>query len=264
MKKFDVKKLLVFILIIAVLVVIAVLAIKTVKKDKVKPEEQKAAEEIVTTYFQNISRGYSTIYGGLDVLYSHDKVTSEDLNEQEIVLTATSYLDDHDVIYTIGAEAMEGLEKSKLYGNLNLYSIYSGSSVRQTIKDLFGIEQINAVPSSSNYLYDIYYDNTYDCYLIKRNDAEDLRDENASMDYSIISTESKDGKLEVVVAVAYVYNDEGNITYMKDPNGKQVVVDKLEKKEFPKDKIDEFDKYKFTLKVTEDNKYTFESMEKLK
>ena len=264
MKKFDVKKLLVLILIIAALIAIAFIGFKAVNKDKLTKENKTEVEANISSYYLNLTKGYSTTYGGLDVLYSYDKTTYEDLSEQEIVYTAATYLSDSDINYTIDAAAMTQLSDSGKYGNLNDYRIYSGESVRQAVKDLFGADTIPSTPAPENYVFDIIYDVNTDCYLITKNDIEDNETSEASMDFSIISTESKDGKVITTVAIAYVYDDEGNIMYMKDPAGEKVVVENLEKEEFPKDKIDEFDKYKFTLKESSDKKYVFESVEKVK
>lgn len=264
MKKFDAKKLLVFIIIIVILVALGFVILKFVNKDKVSETDKQTVEANITSYYLNLSKGYSTTYDGLDVLYSYDKTTFEDLTEQEIIYTAISYLNESDINYTISADYMNDLKKSNAYGSMDDYRIYSGESIRQAVKELFGVDTFQETATPTNFLYDIYYDVTYDCYLLKRNDVTDYKVDEASMDYSIISTENQDGKLVTTVAIAYVYNDGGNIMYMKDPEGTQIVVENLEKKEFPTDKIDEFTKYKFTLKQTQDKKYVFESVEKVK
>ncbi len=264
MKKFDAKKLLVFIIIIVILVALGFVILKFVNKDKVSETDKQTVEANVTNYYLNLSKGYSTVYDGLDVLYSYDKTTFEDLSEQEIIYTAINYLNESDINYTISADYMYGLKNSKAYSNIDDYHIYSGESVRQAVKELFGVDTFQDTATPVNFMYDIFYDENYDCYLLKRNNVEDNKMDGASMDYSIISTENQDGKLVTTVAIAYVYNDGENIMYMKDPEGTQVVAENLEKKEFPTDKIDEFDKYKFTLKQTQDKKYVFESVEKVK
>ena len=262
MKKFDFKKLLVFILIIAALVAVAFVLLKTVNKDKV--EEEKQAESSVSTYYLNLTKGYSTTYGGIDVLYSYDKTTYEDLKEQEIINTAVSYLNDHDINYTVSADVMSELKENGNYGNLEDYRIYSGESIRQAAKELFDVDDIKSNATPANYTLDIIYDIENDCYLITKNDVVSNEVSEASMDFSIVNTETKDNKLITTIAIAYVYDDNGNIMYMKDPDGENVIVENLEKKEFPKDKVNEFDKYKFTLKQTKDKKYVFESVEKVK
>ncbi len=264
MKNFDFKKLLVFILIIAALVALAFVLFKTVNKDKVTEENKQQAESSISTYYLNLTKGYSTTYGGLDVLYSYDKITYEDLKEQEIVNTAANYLSDHEINYTVSSDVMSQLKSSGKYGVLENYRIYSGESIRQAVKELFDSDTITSNAAPANFTLDILYDTNTDCYLITNNDVQNNEAAEASMDFSIVSTETKDGKLITTVAIAYVYDDNGNIMYMKDPDGENVIAENLEKKEFPKDKINDFDKYKFTLKQTKDKKYVFESVEKVK
>ncbi len=263
MKKFDVKKLLVFILIIAVLIIAGFFIFKMVNKENLSNEDKQNVENSVITYFLNLTNGYSTIYGGLDVLYSYDKTSLGDLKEQEIIFTAVNYLEKSEINYSISADYMSGLKESGKYKDLNNYRIYKGESVRQAVKDLFGLDSIPSNPTPVNFLYNISYDSNYDCYLISENNIENNNTNEATMDFSIISTEKKEDKLETIVAIAYVYNDNGNIMYLKDAEGTSIVAENLDKKEFPKDKIDEFTKYKFTLKENSDKKYVFESVEKI-
>lgn len=264
MKNVDGKKLVVFILIVIALVGIVFLIFKATNKDKLTKEEKQNVENSVIDIYLNMTSGYSTMYGGLDVLYSYDKLTVNDLKEQELVYTAINYLNNNNISYSISGDYMEGLKESNLYGSLDDYRIYKGESVRQAIKDLFGLDNIPMTERPANFLYDIYYNEAYDCYLLSENTkVTNNNDPNTTMDFSIISTEKKDGKLETTVAIAYVFNNNGNIMYLKDPKGVTVIAEGLTAKEFPKDKIDEFDKYKFILNETSDKKYTFESVEKI-
>lgn len=264
MKNVDFKKLFILIGIIAIIAVAVFLIIKLGNKNKLTEEEEKAVINVSTEYYANLTRGYATPYGGLDVLYQRDSVTFKDLELEEIINTSIKYAEENSIDTTVSASQIKALTASKKYEDLSKYSLYSGTGVRAAIKALFGVEEYSDTSATNNYnyIYDYIYDSTNDVYLVQRNKVRDQINEAQSIDYKIVSTIAKDDKVTITMAIAYVYNDGTNNMYAKDPDGEKVIVKNSEN--FPEDKIDEFDKFEFTLKQTKDKKYVFESIKKVK
>ncbi len=263
MKNVDVKKLLVFILIIVAIGIIGFVAFKSLGKDKISDEEKEIIENLGFNYYVNMSRDYSSFYGGLDYLFSKDKVTYDDLDTGAILNTALTYAQDNNLNLTIQSGYMDGLEDENLYGDLDNYGIYNAQGIRDAIKELFGVEWDNKSSINTlNFMYDFYYDGLFDLYLVMRNDVMDYTDSNRSMNYKIIETTKKDNKLLTTFALGYIYGDGNTMSIAKDPSGEEIVVENTSSVELPDDKLDSFNKYTLTLKQTDDKKYVFESIEK--
>ncbi len=265
MKNVDIKKLLVLIGILAVVGVIIFFVIKGVNNNKENKEIEKAAETVTLDYYINLTAGYNTNFGGLDVLFVNDKTTVENLHKSSILTTAIRYASEKHLDYGVSKTILDSLNASKTYGNIDDYAAYKGEAIRTAVKELFG--DIKYVDSSSistyEYLNDYYYNNTFDVYLVKRNNVTSNNNEENTIEHHVIETKKqKDGKIITTIAIAYVHNDGTNKTYSKDKLGKNVIVENSEK--FPEDKADEFEKYNITVKPGEKDKYVFESIEKVK
>lgn len=263
MKNLDLKKLLVFIGIIAVVALSIFLIIKSLGNNKPTEEETKDVESLSIDYYASLTAGYNTSYNGLDVLFATDKTTVDDLNYNCILNTAIKYATDKGIDLSVPSNVLTILGESGTYGNINDYVAYNGVGVRNAIKELFGITKTDTtILGNFDFLYDFYYVKKYDMYLVKRSKATDNSNSYQSIDYSIIETTKKKDKLSTTIAIAYVYNDGSAKIYAKDKLGENIVSE--DSKEFPKDKIDEFDKFTITLKQSENDKYVFESIEKVK
>lgn len=263
MKNVDFKKLFILIGIIAVIAAVILLITKLGGKNLTK-EETKNVEDASINYYANLTEGYATPYGGIDILFQKDEVTFDKLETREIINTSIKYATDKGFDTSISENKINLLKTNNNYGKIEEYALYNGESIRKAIKELFGdVEYIDASSTNNyNYLYDYIYDRKSDVYLVKRNSVKSQVDKNQSLEYKHISTKAKDKKAIVTLAITYVYNDGKTSTYAKDPLGETIIAEEV--KEFPEDKINEFDKYEITLSQTKDGKYVFESLKKVK
>ncbi len=262
MKNLDVKKLAVFVIIILLIVGGFIVVKKMKKNNEVTQEEIKENESLVIDYFTNLTQGYATVYSGIDVLYNNGKMTVKDLEYGAIINLAIKYAADKGINMTVPQGVLNSLNDSKEFGNIKTYTAYDGNKLRDTIKLLFGeTEEPMSMINKVNFLYDFIYVERYDIYLMRKNEkVKDYTNNNYYMDCSLVDQKKEKDKVKTTVAVAYVYNNNGVYTYYKDKEVKQEVSNTS--KEFPKDKIDEFDKFTFTLKKDGDH-YIFESIEKV-
>ena len=264
MKKFDVKKLIIVLVIIALVVIVGLLLGKSVKDNYVDKKDLTKYEENVIKYYLNLSGGYNTAYKGLEVLYASDETKLEDITEKQLITTAINYVSMNGENTFVDYATMNALYKDT-YPEIKDAALYSAKDIRAAIKTLFGIDNFanptikGDVTSLTGYTYLA----EEDIYIVVEGDLEkSLESKAQSLDYALVGTEVKDGKIVTTVAIAYRYMTGDKYKYASDRAGTNVVT---ESKEFPKDKIDEFDKYAFTLAKTKDGKsYIFESVKKVK
>lgn len=264
MKNVDFKKLFILIGIIVAIVAVVLLITNLTKKNKLTEEETKNIEDVTINYYANLTEGYTTSYGGLDILFQRDEVTFEKLETVEILNTAIKYATDKGLNISVNEAKIEALKNKNAYGDINTYSIYNAEGIRTAIKELFGVEKYSdeSATNNYNYLYDYIYDYDNDVYLVKRNKVKDTKETAQNVNYEVISTEQKDEKVIVTIAIAYSYETDSKTMYAKDPDGVTIISEDSD--EFPTDKIDEFEKFEFTLKKSADKKYTLESIKKVK
>lgn len=264
MRNLDVKKLLVFIAIIAVIALAVVFSSKQFLGEK-KPseEETKKVEELVTTYFGNLTYGSSTNYTGREKLYAKDKITISDLNLNNIFNTSMKYAISNGLNINVANGVINEINRSGKYGDVTECLFYNAEGIKQAAKELFGIE-LNEESSINEfeYLYDFIYVYEYDLYLVKRNNVTDLSSSEYGIDYKFVKTTKKEKDIMTTIAVAYTLKNGNTRTFAKDSKGENIVAENLEK--FPEDKIDEFTKYTITLTKTDDGNYIFKSIEKVK
>lgn len=264
MKNLDGKKLLVLIGIILVVAVIVFVIVKAINNNGITEEDKKQAEENALTYFVNLTENYKTPYNGIDKLFQLEETTFKTLSQESIVSTAIKYAKENDIEIVISDRTASLIKNSNTYPNFSEYDVYKGESIREIIKKLFGNVEFSNYDytNKTSYLYEGIYDNTFDVYLIKRNNVKDVTSEFQSIKFSLIDTKIKDKKIVTTIAVAYVYDDGANIMYAQDKNGKNVIAENVN--EFPTDKIDEFDKFEITSTKTEEGNIVFESIKKVK
>lgn len=259
-KKMDFKKLLVFIIIIVLLCLLVFVGVKVVGGGGVSDKEQTAIDETINDYFSKMTEGYSTVYNGADILYNKDKTTAQDLDYKSILATSIKYASKNNLDIAVSTSARDAINSSGSYGDISEYTMYNGKGVRDAAKILFGIDIDNkSILSDNDFIYNFYYVEEYDLYLMKRNNVPDLNSNLQKVEYKTIETTKKKDTYTTIVAVAYTYSKGETKVYANDKNGANVVT---EAKEFPTDKIDEFTKYKVTMKLVDDH-YVFESIEKV-
>ncbi len=265
MKNVDFKKLFILIAIIVAIVAVVFLITKLGNNEtKLTEEESKVVENVSLNYILNLTEGYSSTYAGLDILFQRDEVKVDTLEVVEILNTAIKYARDNGFREDVEQSKIQALADSKKYGDVYEYSIYNAGDIRKAIKELFGIKDYNdrSVTENYNFIYDYYYDFDNDVYLVKRNDVKSNSVDEKGIDYKVISSVgTKDNKAKVTLAIGYTTYNDKKYTYSADPAGETIIAEDV--KEFPEDKIDEFQKYEITLKKV-DKKYVFESMKKVK
>lgn len=258
MKNIDFKKLLVF---ISIIVIVGTIIFFIVSPNKASKKEKELAENLSTKYYANLTSGFATSYGGLELLFQQNKTTYDNLNTASIINIAIKYAKDNSLNISVTEDTINALAKE--YENINDYTFYNGDGIRTAIKELFGITFTNSSSTKNiSYLYDFYYNQTFDVYLMKRNNVTSTKINEQGIDYHIIKTSKKNKKLITTIAIAYTYNNGSTFIYAQDKLGEKVIAQ--EAKEFPVDKINEFDHFNITLKQTKDKKYVFESIEKVK
>lgn len=264
MKNLDIKKFLVFVVIIAIVALIVFFGVKQLfGENKPTEEEVKKVEEIVTNYFEKLSSGYATVYNGIDVLYSSDKTTLEDLELKQILNTSIDYASNNEFNINVSSVTLNQLKGLESIGNIEEYLVFNADGIRSATKELFDIDlEDNSAISEYNYLYDFVYVYEYDVYLLKRNSTEDISNADRNVEFKTIKTTKKGNEVMTTVAVAYTNGNGSTKTYAKDNKGTNVIAEDV--KEFPSDNINDFDQFTFTLTQTDKGDYIFKSVEKVK
>lgn len=265
MKKIDWKKLLLLILIVVAVIVIVFVVTKTINKKNDNPTEDQIsyAEKLTINNICNLTKGYGTRYGGIDVLFRHDKVTYEDLSTSNVLNAAVRFAEDN-LNPEISPAIIYNVEKQTPY-RTSQYKFYTGDIIRQAIKELFGIDYENKVSKTElNYGYNFVYLSEFDVYLMSQNEYFQEKEENYDMTYTIISTtkEKKENQLKTEIAVAYTIKNGDKLLYLKEADADNAVYEtNLKDTEITSDKLDEFNHYIITLKQV-DGKYIFDSITK--
>ena len=261
MKKMDWKKILVLIAIVAL---IAVLLFFLVKKEddkevKASEEETKIAENIIEEYLLSLTEGYNTPYSGIDVLYSKDKTTFEDLSAGNIIRAAINYANLNNLDTSVSGNIIENIKDTY---DMNEYSPYNAKAIRQAIKELFGKDFNGSSIDEPNYLYNYFYVEEYDIYLSGKNDNTVELDTNHSMNYRIIETTKIKDTLKTKVAIAYIYDNNGKLVFTSDSTGNNIVFENEDNNyDIPDEEVSKFTQYTITLKKSDD-KYVFDNIRK--
>lgn len=267
MKNFDVKKLLVLIVIIAVVILGIFLISKGISsKVKSKENELKTYESYVLDYYVNLTAGANTLYSGYDLIYGQDKITIKSLDQQAMINTAASYVSLSENKTDINYSEIVNAYIDK-YPNIKEANLVSIDDLKVAMEELFGITNFAPVNIEHTFLYPITYTylDKHNVYMIEYKTENLVSDNLRTMEYSLVETKKEKDKIITRVAVAYVLKDNAeatSYTYTKDRNNENIIVEKVE--EFPKDKINEFDQFDFTLVKNDKGKYILESIEKVK
>ena len=262
MKKFDIKKIGIIVAVIVV-VVLAIFLIGKLFKGNVSEESLKQYEERVEKYYMNLSGGLNTPYNGFEALYQSDETKAENLSDRQLIRVAISFLSEGKLA-GVDDGTLTLLYKDK-YPEIEKSAIYSAKEIREAIKVLFGIENFAnpTIVADATSLTNYTYLAEEDLYLEHGDYTNSNRDVNLAIDYKIVETVAKKDKVVTTVAIAYVQKNEDKKIYASDMAGEKVVAKDCI--EFPSEKIDEFQKYEFTLTKTKDGKnYIFESVKKVK
>ena len=267
MKNFDFKKLFIFLGIVLVIGLVIFLITKIGNKEKKATEEEiKIAEDIGLNYIAKLTQGYVSDYNGIDILYEKDSVEYKDLSTASILNIAMNYVVTKDLDNSVSTSVINIIQDD-YEGDINEYAIYKGSSVRQAIKELFGVDfENNEAIGVTGFGYNIFYDSDYDLYLKNTSDQFKGFSTDTFMRFNVTKTykeiKKKEERLKMEYVVSYVKkSDTDKLDFAKDKNGETIVASLTDKDYFPKDKSNEFVKYCITFKKVND-KYVFESLKK--
>ncbi len=260
MKNLDVKKLLVL-LGIVVVVIGGIFLVKNLGKGgKAKADDIETVEDLAVTYFANLSQGYSTAYSGIDVLYSNDKTTINDITYGAVLNTAIKYAQKNGIVLSVPQNIINGIKAIGKYEDVDTYYAYDATVLDPIIEKLFGKDVFKKTTNVINYLYEYVYVSENNVYLIRKNkEMMDYTDPSYRMDCSIVKTVKEKDLYKTTIAVAYVFNN-GTATYYKDVKMTEEIASGVDS--FPKNKVKEFNQYTITMKKTSDGNYIFESVEK--
>lgn len=267
MKKLDWKKILILIVAVVLVVGLIIFAVNKFGKDKITEEQFKTAEDISIKYITYMTLGYNNNYNGVDILFSKDKTTYEDLTTANILTTAIRYSIDKlnpsvDSI-VVNQVAQEGY-------NTDDYTIYEGATIRQAIKEVFGVDFENqSSVNEVNFGYDYIYLSDYDVYLSRKSSYYYEPTEKLYVTYKKLDSKQVKNNIEIEIAVAYIFDmngDNSKLVYTSDANGNEVVLEttgdaNTTNYDIPEDSIDKFQKYTITLKKVND-KYVFDNIAK--
>ncbi len=265
MKNIEWKKLIVLLIIIVAVIGIVVLIANLLNKDGDVPtnEQKTSAEKLTINNICNLTKGYGTMYDGIDVLFSHDKVTYEDLSVSNVLNAAVRYAKDN-LDTEISPATIYQIEKATPYRS-SVYEFYTGEIIRQAIKELFGVDFENKTSRPEfNYGYSFIYISEFDVYLMTTNEYYKEKDENYGIAYHIISTtkDKKTNNLKTEIAVAFTVINDSKKLFLKEPDADKAVYESnTEDSEIEESKINEFNHYTITLKDM-DGKHVFDSIEK--
>ena len=189
MKKLDNKKIILLVVLILAIALVIFLAIKQSSKKKdgklANDEETKIAETATIDYITKLTYGQGTAYNGLDLLYNRDSVTYDDLTVGNILTTAFEYAvnnSESEVSNTvINALKNDGFDTDNM-------TIISGSSIRNAIKKIFGVDFDNKDYSAGiNYKFQYFYNSEFDVYLRSTTELA-VNTDNTYLLYKIIKT----------------------------------------------------------------------------
>lgn len=263
MKKFDIKKIGI-VLAILVVVVLAIILLGKALKGNVDKETLTQYEKVTVDYYLNLTAGLNTSYDGVEALYEVDETKLEHITERQLLHVAIDYITKEGKASAVDLGTLVMLYEDE-YPDIAKSGIYKGSEIREAIKVLFGIENFAnpTIEADATALTNYIYLSEEDVYLVNGDYTNSLVDSNLIVDYSIVETTSKKDKIITTVAIAYAQKNAEKLTYATDRFGNNIVAKDVS--EFPKDKIDEFTKYEFTLAKSKDGKsYIFESAKKVK
>jgi hypothetical protein len=218
----------------------------------------------VENYYIHLTSGQNTPYYGAEILYAKDETKLSDIADKYLITTALKYLSMTGQGSSVDYDTLES-KYSEQYPEIKTSAIFNGEDIRAAIKTLFGIEDFSnpTIRGDITHLTTYQYLDKEDVYIVINGNEEDIVSENQFIDYSIIKTEAKDDKIYTTVAIAYCKSSGESIDYAANKEGTKVIAQNV--KEFPTDKIEQFDKYQFTLtKSTDGKNYIFESVKKVK
>lgn len=264
MKDLDIKKLLVFILIIVILI-LAVLGIGKLIGKGAKPskEVQEQVDKLYTEYYSSLTEGYVTDYNGLDYLYEKDKFTYDDLDAGAIIYAAIKYAQANSLKIGLSVENAAMIKDD--YQNVS-YTAYNAQGIREAAKILFNKDLENqSADGGFGFAYDFFYDEDADAYVMVPNSmAASIVDETLDVKTKVLDTTKKGDDIIVTLIVAYVVEEEDKNVYYSEKNlADSSRVGETTGNDFIDQKDDSFQKYTMKL-VKTDKGYAFDSIEKVK
>ena len=259
MKNFDAKKLLVFLLIIAVVALIGFGLFKLIQgASKPSEKEQSASETLAVKYYLNLTNGYNDVFDGIDILFSKDKYSVEDIPLEAKYNICIKYAMNNELDLFPDDYVISSITNGQSDG----IAAYKIEAINEAAKKLFGEELKFENATNEDFIYNYYYNDDYKVLLAKLNDRDDNGKTQNGIDYKIISTKKDGNNIVVEVAIAYVaIREDGTYTYSATSDYSKTIANGISEYKLPEDKVNEFPHYKITMAKANDS-YVFKSIEK--
>ena len=250
-----------------ILIILAIvgLALFNSRSKELNEEQLTEVTTLSEDFIFTLTEGYPTSYAGLDKLYEKDELTYDDLHQNVILNAAIKYAS-FNLENSINSAVIDKIENTYKY-DLTKYSVYDGNKVAEAVKILFGKDLVlGSVENDNTYGYDFIYLPSENVYLKTKGAAYFPADDSETVKTKIISTSTKDNKVELTVAVAYAHKFDNKLVFTSDSTRNDIVYESTLDDDSIKDEyIDKLTKYTFTFNLDkENNNYTFESVKKVK
>lgn len=264
------KKNIIIIIILALLIIGAIVAL-ALFNSRGKETSEKDLEAVTTLfdeYIFGLTTHYPTEYRGSDVLYQEDETTYKDLHPNVILNVAADYAKDNNG--DVSSINMQNQLTSMGFKPEDYIIALDGAMMVEGVEKIFGEELGHGSGANDNtYGFDYIYVPSLNVYLkVKNTKASFPTDGKHHVDYKTIEAiTTKDNKVEMTIAIAYVHEIDDKVFYTsdKEKNNKVYEVKKSEAKEIKDEYLDKFQKYVVTFNYNEKGQnFTFESIKKAK
>ena len=262
------KKTIIIGVIVAILIVAGIVAL-ALFNSKGKDTTEKDLEAVTTLYEKYIfglTTHYPTQYSGTDKLYVADETKYEDLHRNVVLNVAANYAKEHEG--TITSNNMLYQLESMGYKSSDYIIALDGAVMAEGVEKIFGKELQPGSGNNDNLFgFDFIYVPSLNVYLKVKGTASFPTDGTHYVDYKIIESKTKDNKVNMTIAIAYVHIIEGKVVYTSDKEANKDVYETTtdDKTGIKEEHLDKFQKYTVTFNYDEETKeFTFDSIKKEK
>ena len=262
------KKTIIIGLIVAVLIIagIVALALFNSKGNDTTEKDLEAVTTLFETRIFGLTTHYPTQYKGTDKLYDADETKYEDLHRNVVLNVAAEYAKEHEGIITAN-NMLKQLEVMG-YKSEDYIVALDGAVMAEGVEKIFGKELASGSGNNDNtFGFDFIYVPTLNVYLKVKGSANFPTDGKHYVDYKIIESKTKDNKVNMTIAIAYVHIIGDKVIYTSDKEAnKNIYETTLDDKDGIKDEhLKKFQKYTVTFNYNEKTKeFTFDSIKKVK
>ena len=262
------KKTIIIGIVVAILIVAGIVAL-ALFNSKGKDTTEKDLEAVTTLFETRIfgmTTHYPTQYKGTEKLYEADETKYEDLHRNVVLNVASNYANDHEGTITSN-NMIQQLEKMG-YKSEDYIVALDGAVMTEGVEKIFGKELTPGSGNNDNtFGFDFIYVPTLNVYLKVKSSANFPTDGTHYVDYKIIESKTKDNKVNMTIANAYVHIIGNKVVYTSDKEASKDIYDTTtdDKNGIKDEYLDKFQKYTVTFNYDEETKeFTFDSIKKEK